>query len=525
MEKEIPVYINYGPGRFMPMFQQFGQFLQTVPLDAFKVTKNSAPVGIIVSPRNNSGIPFCNIALALLYAAKGYPVTIIWDDLDFLEPDWELQIRCVDLLVKAISDHSCINYLQLSTLPEASITESDIACLQELATQNAVWNVRNLVPSEELEAYTALSFNAMSRNAGRIKYLYATHRFDHCVHQSLVNNNGGLHKYFANLHQQRMGCFDVADERGLIGLNDVHGYFYDLLPIADPASSCYLFENQAYADAALRLAKNLFNLRLHGKDEYNTQPLPESVQKAEKYDIVIPMNIFWDAAALGRSRIFDSPYDWLVNALSYILFETKHSVVLRQHPHERNFQNQFETGALLGDALVSRFRGHPRFRFISCTEEINTYHLIEQAKMVLPFTSTIGIEAALMGKRVVVASNVYYADQPFVHKSTSVEDYFDQIKRCEPAALSEDAMTKGWLLYFLATQTPFMAVPFGLNPSDVEQWTAGGFSTLHAESTMQMAIDCMASNTPFAYKNGERILKQAVTQKEHHNELDLAHHS
>ena len=525
MKTETPVYINYGIGRFMPMLQQFGQFLKTVPLHSFEVTRDVAPVGIIVSPRNNSGIPFCNLALALLYAAKGYPVTIIWDDLEFLDPEWDAQNRSVGVLVNAIKEHSIIDVIQLSTLESDIISDSDKAYLHQIAFQNAVWNVRNLVPTEDLETYTRLSFVAMCKNAGQIKKLYSIYKFDHCVHQSLVNNNGGIHKYFANQNRQRVGCFDVADERGLIGLSDVHGYFYDLLPLIDSASPFYLFENESYKQSALKLAIEMYNSRLYGKDEYATQPLSDRAASVNPYDIVIPLNIFWDAAALGRCALFDSPYDWLLSVVSYILFNTKYSVAVRQHPHEKTFEHQFETGKLLGDALVSRFEGHPRFKFIFSTDPVNTYHLIEQAKMVLPFTSTIGIEAALMGKPVIIASNVYYANQPFVSKANTVEDYFAQISRCEPVERSEEVQTKGWLLYFLATQTPFLNVPFGLNPADVQKWTAAGFDALNNNEIMNLAIHSMASNTPFSFCNGKHILEELLTKTELSNEMDFAHHS
>ena len=524
MQREIPVYINYGIGRFLPMLEQFGQFLKSVPLQSFKATTSQEPVGIIVSPRNNSGIPFCNMALALLYAARGFPVTIIWDDLEFLDPEWDTQQRSVDLLVKAISKYSNIDFIQLSLLECLEIDEADRVRLETLAFHNAIWNVRNLVPSAELDAYASLSFEAMCKNAGYIKQLYATHRFDHCVHQSLVNNNGGMHKYFANQHGQRVGCFDVAGGRGLIGLEDVHGYFYDSLNTADPLYKSYLFADETLRKKAIVLARENFHSRLHGRDDRSTQPTSDSAQSVEKFDIVIPMNIFWDAAALGRDRLFETPYDWLLSTISYILFQTPFSVALRQHPHEKQFLGQFKTGTLLGEALENRFEGHPRFRFISCTEPINTYHLIEDAKIVLPYTSTIGIEAALMGKHVVVASNVYYVDQPFVHKAASVEDYFSQIKEVDSISLSEESKEAAWLLYFLVTMTPYMYVPFGLDPADVQKWTAAGFKALNDDEQLDMAIHCLASNTPFSYPNGERIIKEALASEEHINELDFAHH-
>ncbi|MBX2822072.1 MAG: hypothetical protein KTR29_20430 [Rhodothermaceae bacterium] len=526
MQDDVPVYINYGIGRFLPMLEQFAEFLKTVPLNTFTVQSNQAPVGIIVSPRNNSGIPFCNIAIALLYAARGYPVTIIWDDLEFLDPDGETQNRCVGILVEAISKHSTINFIQLSGLEEVALDTSDEAYLQEIALNNAVWNVRNIVPTEELDFYARLSFEAMCTNAGKIKHLYDAHTFDHCVHQSLLNNNGGVHKYFANQNGIRVSCLDASNGRGMIGLHDVQGYFYDVLPLIDPQSLFYLFKEEEYKEHAIEAARSDHEKRLYGHDERSTQPVDEESEQLDRYDIVIPLNIFWDTSALGRNRFFASPYEWLVETVSYILSNTSFSVVLRQHPHEVHFKKfNFETGTLLGRDLQSRFGSHPQFRFVSSEEKVNTYHLIQQADLVLPYTSTLGIEAAMMGKRVIVESNVYYADQPFVHKAESIEDYFTQIKNGAQPSVSETDKMNGWLLYYLVSQTPFVHTSFGLDPVDIQKWTTSGFDALSNDKALGTAIDCLASNTPYSFSNGKRLLEEAIAKKRLVHDTHLAYHT
>ena len=526
MQDDVPVYIDYGIGRFLPMLEQFAEFLKTVPLSSFTVQSNQAPAGIIVAPRNNSGIPFCNIAIALLYAARGYPVTIIWDDLAFLDPDGDTQNRCVGILVNAICKHSNINFIQLSSLEEVSLDASEEAYLKEIALNNAVWNVRNIVPTEELDTYACLSFEAMCTNARKIKYLYASQVFDHCVHQSLLNNNGGVHKYFANQNGIRVSCLDASNGRGIIGLQDVQGYFYDVLPLIDSESPFYLFEDEEYKLQAVKAARRDHEKKLSGHDERSTQPVDSESEHVDGYDIVIPLNIFWDTSALGRNRLFASPHEWLVETVSHILYKTSYSVALRQHPHEVHFKKfNFETGTLLGKDLISRFGSHPRLRFVSCEEKINTYHLIQQADLVLPYTSTLGIEAAMMGKQVIVESNVYYADQPFVYKAESIEDYFAQIKNGgKPSVLGADK-TNGWLLYYLVTQTPFIHTPFGLDPVDIQKWTASGFEALKNDTALSTAINCLATNTPYAFTNGKRLLDEAIAKKRLVNDTNLAYHS
>ena len=55
-----------------------------------------------------------------------------------------------------------------------------------------------------------------------------------------------------------------------------------------------------------------------------------------------------------------------------------------------------------------------RCRFVAAEDSVNSYDLLRSARLVLPFTSNIGIEAAAIGKPVLVSGAAYYADLGFV---------------------------------------------------------------------------------------------------------------
>ena len=77
-QKKITVYINYGKDNFRLMYSMYKKFLESVPFNELIKDRNDRKAaGIIVAPRNNSGIPFCNLTIALIYLYKGYSVKII----------------------------------------------------------------------------------------------------------------------------------------------------------------------------------------------------------------------------------------------------------------------------------------------------------------------------------------------------------------------------------------------------------------------------------------------------------------
>ncbi|MDY6986699.1 MAG: hypothetical protein SWQ30_01475 [Thermodesulfobacteriota bacterium] len=512
--KPIPVYINYGKEAFLKTYDLFRAFLKTFPYSQLeRNTQAARPAGIIVSPRNNSAIPWCNISLALLYAYKGFPLSIIWDDLPFLDPEWELQKTLVQNVLDEVCERVPMNQITVSALDDSALDDADYAEITRLAAANALWNVRQIVPCDRLEEYTTLSKACMNENAPKLKTLYSRYTFDHCVHQSFVNNNGGLHRWFGANNGIRMSCLDVCLGAGLVGLNHVAGYHTDLPPLLTPGRT-YLFHDPLERDLAISEAQKEVALRQQGKDMRKSQLVSLDAEPLiDHVDVVMPLNIFWDAAALYRNRFFETPYHWLMETIDFILKHTKAKLAVRQHPHERHFA-AYGTGSNLGASLKQTFGHDPRFMFFSCDDRINTYRLLEKAQVVLPYTSTVGIEAALMGKCVIIESCVYYGNQPFVRKAESKAHYFKEIKAaCEsavtysPDLLSGSSKEDGWLLYFLLNRCEGITSEFGLDPSDVQRWAPKGFEALVEDDTLMTALEALATGTPYAYLNGKKVLR------------------
>ena len=511
----IPVYINYGHRNFFKTYDLFQRFLKTVPYEKLRFQNNDDRfAGVIVSPRNNSGIPWCNLSIALLYAYKKMPFKIILDDLNFLDPEWENQLNAVEEIVENLCNNLNTTYLKTSKQANAALDDSDFKELKRLSIINGIWNVRSVVPSEKLDQYIRLSYITLVENAKKISQLYSINSFDHCIHQSLVNNNGGLHKWFGWKYGTRVSCLDMSKGRGLVGIKDVPGYHWDLPGIIEDNLSDFLdsYENK---QIAINDAIKEHKLRKSGKDSRAFQVVSATESDTPvKVDILIPLNILWDAASLGRNQFFESPFYWLHETIDFILNHTDANVVVRQHPRERVFE-VYGTGKILGEYLQQKFGNHSRFKFISCNENINSYLLIEKCKVVLPYTSTVGIEAALMGKTVILESSVYYRDQPFVIKANSKQDYFEKIKKYyeefDPTHQSlnqNESHAIGWLFYFLLNKCIGVFSDFGLDPADFEKWAPKGFDSLSGDDNLMTAVEALISGKPFPYLNGKKILAQ-----------------
>jgi hypothetical protein len=519
VKSHIPVYINYGQKNFLKTYNLFKKFLKTVPYEKLQFENiGDRFAGVIVAPRNNSGIPWCNLTLALLYAYKKMPFKIILDDLNFLDPEWENQLNAVEETVEYLCNKLNTTYLRTSIQADAALDDFDYKEIKRLSIINGIWNVRNVVPSEKLNQYIKLSYVTLEANAKKMKELYSANVFDHCIHQSLVNNNGGLHKWFGWKYGTRVGCLDISTGIGLVGVKDVPGYYCDLPDIIENNMPDFL-DSDENKQIAINNGIKEHKLRKNGKDSgaYQIVSTIESDMPVE-VDILILLNILWDSASLGRNQFFESPFYWLQETIDFILKNTDAKVVVRQHPRERVYE-KYGTGRILGEYLQYQFGNHPRFKFIFCNENINTYLLIKKCKVVLPYTSTVGIEAALMGKRVILESSVYYKDQPFVIKASSKKEYFEKIKKFyeefDPAHqnfANNEGHDRGWLLYFLVNKCSGVFSDFGLDPSDFEKWTPKGFDLLICDDNLMTAVEALISGKPFPYLNGRKILTQLKEQ-------------
>ena len=65
-------------------------------------------------------------------------------------------------------------------------------------------------------------------------------------------------------------------------------------------------------------------------------------------------------------------------------------------------------------------------------DPVDSYELVHGADLVLAYASSIGMEAAAMGKPVIVAANSNYSAAPFVIRPESRDAYVELLRRRDP---------------------------------------------------------------------------------------------
>ena len=145
-------------------------------------------------------------------------------------------------------------------------------------------------------------------------------------------------------------------------------------------------------------------------------------------------------------------------------------VIVRQHPSERRPGQRSRLD--LGWRPPRRFGQDPRYSFVAADDRVSSYDLLDSVDLVLPFTSNIGIEAAALGKTVLVAGASFYADLGFTWSATSREEYLALLRRGLLGDLPPwpEQQERAWLCYYLVAVRNRIWTDFTSRPDDFGSW-------------------------------------------------------
>ena len=166
----------------------------------------------------------------------------------------------------------------------------------------------------------------------------------------------------------------------------------------------------------------------------------ETPQKGEGRLACLFTNVTWDSAVIGREGAFPSIQAWLDAAVAVAEARPADQLVIRIHPAEVRMSGKV-TREPLADHLVQRAgRLPPNVRVIPPEDPVSSYDLLDACDVGLVLTSTVGLEAALAGKPVMVAGTPHYRGKGFTVDVDTVRGFQEQAGRLldDPASLSVD---------------------------------------------------------------------------------------
>lgn len=229
----------------------------------------------------------------------------------------------------------------------------------------------------------------------------------------------------------------VAQQRGVrvvtheVGFRPFSAFFTDgqatAYPIHIPAGFDLSPEQDARLDAYLgerfqgefTMAGIRFWPEMHGLDE-------AFLRQVEGFTQIVPVftNVVYDTSQVHANAVFPHMFAWLDLVLDLIRAHPETLFVIRAHPDEMRPGTGKQSRESV-KAWVERNRVAELHNviFIDSQEYLSSYELVQRAKFVMVYNSSIGLEAALLGKPVLCGGKARFTQYPIVFFPGTPEAY------------------------------------------------------------------------------------------------------
>ena len=478
----------------------FLRYLKHSELPSAGSAREAGGVAVVVMPWVSTPVPWYAIMLGLGLAHRGREVTFIWDDTTFPDPQVEAQNRSIGHVLDWLGRY--LPVIRLSDQRDALPNADDGDVIGRLTDQNISWVQRGAAPTDEDRHVVEQIRWSLTRSLPLVRSALDRGDVDCLVVPGGVYGTSGLFLNEAKARGCRVATFDTDRRIAQICVDGVAAQNGDI-PMA--FHSLWNADHDVRQEA-VRVAMAEFHDRSANRDQYGFQVLP--AKQSDQYAdgcVLIPLNVEWDTAALGRHVHFESTADWLISTVSAVLEKDGGPVVVRQHPSERRplQRSKLDVASL----LRREFGEDPRCQFVAADDPVSSYDLLRAARLVLPFVSTIGIEAAAMGKSVLIAGACYYSDLGFVWSAGSRQEYFDLLHRGMRGDLNllPDQTERAWLCYYLTAVRNRVLTDFTPHPDDFWTWCQRPFASLLSDPATVDILEAIDTGVPISLLRHARV--------------------
>ena len=457
----------------------------------------SCKFAVVVAPWMGTWVPWFSVVYGLFLASRGNEVIFIISDINTEKNLFRFRyvLLCIRYGMRALHGHKILILSKYKSL--ISLTPSEESLIDRLSDLNATWELRGEMKFETRESLVSSLKRQLALNYQAISRVLGDAHYDVVLTPGGVWGPSGVWAYCALESGSRLASFDSGGYGTLMlsvdgiaaKLQDIP-YAFRLLK----ARSKSVEEEVFIRKSALKEIE----LRRGGADGFASQiKSTEKVSSTYRNGVLLALNSSWDSAALGVHAVFDNSVEWIIETVKFLLENTTAQIIVRQHPAER--LEIARTSDNYRSLLGENFGACQRLHFIAADDPINSYELLEQIDLVLVYTSTIGIEAAHMGKVVITPSNSYYSELGFVIKAKTLDQYFQSIMSGLSGKyfISEEMKKDSMYCFYLTQCCNWIYSPF--NPEGFTDWSRYSLNELEGQKSVEIILEAVENNIPASF--------------------------
>ena len=460
-------------------------------------------VGVVVTPWVRSDVPLFSIECALRLASAGSKVLIYYDHADILgNAPFAEEIEIIGRVLARLPAELQVVDMSASRGSHGVVEDAEAWVIVQ---ENAIRTTLGEAGIADFLAAKPEALETTKRHLEKIHHPLASQPVD------WILIPGGIYGvssgYIAMARKLGIGFTSYDSDAGMLMLahNSVACHQED---IADGFRRVMAGTSAEDREWMVGEAQAEMNRRIAGNDDWSMQKVAASGEAFGEFNILVPLNLRWDSAALGRQRLFPSVGEWIKALVHWAEGEPRARLCIRQHPSERfeRLRSIDDIGALL--ARINRLGD--RVRFVAAADPVSTYDIMKTADVILPFTSTLALEGAMQGRQPILSTWCYYAGFEFAWNASTVEEYFDLIRQGISGALipPPTAQATAAIVYFLTQRCNQMRTLFTPVPVDFPKWSALSPRDLWRLPEMEDIFQCLSTREPLSSIRCRRMLRE-----------------
>ena len=152
--------------------------------------------------------------------------------------------------------------------------------------------------------------------------------------------------------------------------------------------------------------------------------------KITNFKQIVPIftNVVYDTSQAHANVLFPHMFAWLDTLLGIIQSHPETLFVIRAHPDEMRIGTaKLSNETVQGWVEENEVHKLNNVEFVKPTEYLSSYELIQKAKFVIVYNSSIGLEATLFGKAVICGGKARYTQYPIVIFPDSVSGMIEKV--------------------------------------------------------------------------------------------------
>ena len=456
------------------------------------MNSGSDEILIVLQPWALTPLPWFLISLAIGLHLYGKKIRIITDDSGSGDQTWpeRYQQRSINRVIKLLPNW--IHHQKLTDFSKGDETLIDSVIVDRLARKNKTIRYRGEVYPEESEFFEQRTKEALKNTALMVSSVFNDFKPSYIILGGGGYSSSGIWLEVAKANDVRVATIDSGHSILLLSTDGIAANLEDI-------PRAFAMINEEDEEMIVHDAKKELNKRMTGTDQFNSQS-SASTGKVYSYDIIMPLNQSYDLSALERHYVFGSQTEWILETINWVMENSTLSIAIRRHPIER--YSIYRSNDDYQKAIRERFGVNERIRFIESDEDVNTYDLMRNAKIVIPYISTVGTEAAALGKIVVSEGASCYADLGFTWTAKSKTEYYDLLGKANEGKLklTLEQKNNAWKCYYLTQCCNWHHTVFTPQPADFKKWVEYDPEHLLREKSTWDVLYSIDKNVPISIR-------------------------